>query len=217
MDNYYQQIEKLFFSMSERISFSVKVWRMVVILCLVLSIIFVSVLVYAGSQSDIQSKIGILDSKYLPIELGKGYEIVDQRDPRVLKAVLTNFVVGLRQVTLDRAYQEKRIRELSYYARSGTKAFEKIVQILGDEKLNPFYRVKEEIVNVKVESVKKETEVDYEVVWEELISGRSAGFFERKKFRGIIEVSFLDEFDEQFVLLNPIGLIVEEFNIFEER
>lgn len=204
-----------FLGVLDKVLSTVTVWKIISFLCLILAAVSIFGLIHVSSQSKVKTVLIVLDDKYNPI--GAYYDkggISKKADPRVLKAALANFVVSLREVTLDRANQDRSLRKLSLHVGKDSRAAQKVSQIYDNVETNPYDRAAKELVRVNILSVLDLTEDSYQVVWEESVFSRSSKkrvSLEQLKVR--IHFTFLKEVPPEIFLVNPIGLVITDFNM----
>jgi len=147
-------------------------WQVIGILSLLIALAAVGGMIHIGKQS-----------KYIPyvVEVDKlgrqqaagPVQAAAKADPRVIHAMVAEFITDARMVTPDMALQRHAVLRLYAKLSPNDPATPKMNEWLnGNKDSNPFTRAAKEIVNVEINTVIPQTADTWQVDWEETTRDR---------------------------------------------
>jgi len=131
-------------------------------------------------------------------------------DPRIVKALLVDWIWSARTVTPDGELQENLLKKAQSYTLG--QAREELVAHLAENR-NPYGVSAGDRVSVRVESVMPigESEKEWEVVWyERRRSDLDASTAE--KWKALVAITWKTPEREDYLALNPLGFRIETLN-----
>lgn len=150
-------------------------WEMIAILCLLIALASVGGIAYVGSQSKFIPFLYHVDPHGHATAIGP-VEMASQTDPRVLAAVIGDFIANARLVTVDAALQRKAVYQVYAMLSEQDPATSKMNHWMnGTEDSNPFTRAEKETVTVDISTVLPQTPETWEVTWMESVWDRKGG------------------------------------------
>ena len=165
-------------------------------------------------------------NKYIPyvIEVGNDGRVLNssiiksgtlEHNDKQINYFLTQFISNLSSVSSDENVQNNRIKSLNYFLTTNTQ--QKVMQFLNDENVKG--KVLEKMsANVEILSINPVPgqENSYQIRWN-IINFNKEGQIEKKEtYNGLFKVTFIKIKDEEKALNNPLGIIINDFNITKE-
>lgn len=128
----------------------------------------------------------------------------------MIKASLSNWIVGLREVSSDLFINQRNIKK-SFAMIERSSPAEK--QAIDDAKAsNPQIRAKTELVEVKVESILRQSESTLQIDWLEIIRNAQSGeIIKTIKNRGNINYKLAKNIGVSELIENPTGMRIGEW------
>ena len=134
----------------------------------------------------------------------------------VVRHQLAAFVRDWRSVSADRAAMDGRFRRIQYFLERNSPADLKVIEWARDPDTNPFELVKTWTVDVDVVAVNLLGGRSWLAEWTETRRNRGNGSPERggpRRLQGTFELGRRVVRDDAVLLQNPLGMVVEEFDI----
>ena len=195
---------------------AVKYWRNAALFFAALNLLVSGVAIYYASKPDRTPYVVSVDGIGQARLAGMAVEVGDWPD-RVVKAELARFVRHFRSVPADPAALHGNYSRIQSYLLRGSSAFAKVLQYGDDLRTNPFERVKTGTSSIKVVSVNQSEGSTYFVDWDEVQRNLAGEVMSQKRFRGSFVISQAKSLPREQLLVNPLGLIIEDFDIQELR
>lgn len=189
-------------------------WMRVALCSLGVSVVSVAGVVYIGSQSKLVPYVMKVDDTGRVTSVG----FPDQnnmKDPNVVRANLTDWVVWHRSVVADPSVQQLYAQKTYAFLLQGSSAKVTLDEwyLKGND---PFVRMQTGTVNVQVQSVLSLSDKTFQIDWTETSIdkvGRAisppAG---QPKFRALVTIE-TREVDSVTVLKNPLGIFIQTMSI----
>ena len=192
-----------------------RIWQIVALFCLIITIAAVGGIIHIGSQSKFIPYVVEVD------KLGQAavVRIADRTSPidgRVVHAQLASFIADARTVTPDVDLQKRAIFNVYAMLSPDDAATNKMNEWLnGKENDNPFVRAEKVTVSVEISSVLEQSPETWQVEWLENVRTRDGQPVESFRMRALIQIfvaaptveTTMDEIQR-----NPLGLFVKDFN-----
>lgn len=187
-------------------------WRNAALFFAGLSAAIGIVAVYYASKPERTPYVVAIDEVGQARLAGIALEISDWPDT-VVKAELARFVQNFRAVPADIAVIEGNYTQLQAFVRNGSSARAKILEYGDDLSTNPFRRSTRSTSSIKIVSVNQSEGRTYLVDWDETERTLSGEITSKTRFRGSFVVTQAENLPREQLLVNPLGLIVDDFDI----
>lgn len=200
----------------ERFSYhaqSARHWRLVALVALIGMIICAGYAVWAGVMSRHKPYLVMVD------ELGRATAATEVRTeedwpPKVIKRELLDFVSNFRSVPGDEYVLRANMRKVLKYTAPGLPADKMIRDIGLNKTIGPFTVFKTRTVSVEVISVNYVSGMSWLVEWRETTRNRNTGAISGVgRFKGTFVLQRAAELSPEVITDNPLGVIVEYFDI----
>ncbi|RRD40524.1 type IV secretion system protein [Leptotrichia sp. OH3620_COT-345] len=128
---------------------------------------------------------------------------------------LKKFIADTRTITLDRKIFESTIKNTNLFLTSETQ--KKVQSILSNEGVINFFDLKKtrEVEILSISAI-PETKNTYQVRWREKEYNENGTLTQRRNLNSILKINFFTPNKEQ-VSVNPIGMIITDFNLTQEN
>jgi len=194
---------------------SKQTWQVIGILSLLITLISVGGIIHIGSQS-----------KYIPYiievdKLGQAQALgpmtaASTANPKVLSAIVSQFIENARMVSPDIALQRKAIFSVyAHLAPNDPATFKMNEWLNGDTGSNPFERAKKEMVNIEIMSVLPQTSTTWQIDWTEEIRDRQGIKKQSAQMRALVTVYTADhspQIAEAQMRNNPLNIYIRDFS-----
>lgn len=191
-----------------------QMWQILGILSLLIALGSVAGLVVLSQQSKVIPYIVEVDK--LGHLAGAGVaQQTESVDPRIVKALLGDWISNIRMVTPDVELQRKAIFKVFALLHAGDPAYVMVTEFLnGDEKKNPFVRAQTQLVTADVDSLLQQTATSWQAEWVETTRDRSGNLqgppvHWRALFSLAVVPPASDAVDQQ-ILENPLGIFIKD-------
>jgi type IV secretory pathway TrbF-like protein len=182
---------------------------LIVIASLVLNLVLVAGIVFTASQKKwIPYVVAVNElGDALPVKRADAASPVDKR---IVRAQLARWIKNVRSVYLDQAAQKALVLDAYTSINRKAPAYGELNDYF--QKKDPFLRAQESLVKVSVESVMPISENTWRVEWKEQIRGRTDGkLVSELTYQATITTSVNPPEDEKNILMNPLGIYVDDF------
>lgn len=193
-----------------------RMWQVVAILSLMIVLAAVGGLIAVAKQSKFIPYIIEVD------QVGKANAMAPVNpttlaDPRVLKAVVSEFITDSRMVTPDIALQRAAIFRLYARLSPNDPATQKLGEWLnGSQEASPFSRAAKVMVSTQIKSVLPQTADTWQIDWVETTRDRQGTLVgEPMNMRALITIytaAHAPNVTEEQLLMNPLGVYVRDFS-----
>jgi type IV secretion system protein VirB5 len=191
-----------------------RLWRWIALLSLLIASVSVTGVIYFASQNKLIPYVVELNSDAEAIHIAKAEQMLPV-EKRVIRALLTQFVQDLRMVTADIAVQRRAIERLYAQLPQSSIAYRAINEWMRNN--IPFERAKTETVAIEVKRVQPIAGDTWRVDWIERTRTRKGDALPDKEWTATLRVDTGGDVDENSIMLNPIGLMVNEIDWMQEH
>ncbi len=190
-----------------------KRWRLFAMFSILLACICVFGVIYFASQNKLIPYVVEVDKRGATVTVYKNTQMRDI-NPVVVKAQLGQFIRDLRTVSADMTVQKQAINRLYTHLDNVSQATTVINQFFTNN--TPFKRAEKVIVSIDIKQILPLSEKTWQVEWSEHTFGRDGKSQGVKNYTATMTVSIGNQISEQSILLNPIGLMIEEIHWSED-
>lgn len=191
---------------------SAKNWRFAAIMLSLITLVLAAGIVYVSTQARFTPYIVEVD-KLGQVAHVAAAEKITYDNPRIIKAMLTGFVVNWRSVSPDTVIQKAATNRLYKFIPQGSPTLEKINAFYKD---NPPFTLAQSMT-VAIEPIGTPlplSEESWQVEWWETKRNLAGVTMGRSRYRAVLMVRFStpQNKDEALDLDNPIGLYVTDID-----
>lgn len=180
-------------------------WRTVAIISAFASLLATGGIVWLSAKSHVVPFVVLIDSLGRPMASGLA-EQTSVGDDRLRRAVLQDWLEGLRMVTTDGIAQRRAIDRVYAHIASGTNAQAFISEFYRNDP--PFKRAQTGSVSVEVKSVLPISDRSFEVDWIETSRDLYGNVNSTDHWKGSFTVALNPPTEERQARINPLGLYV---------
>lgn len=192
-----------------------KNWRMLTIILLFALLGSVAANVYQSTLTRIKPVVIEVDGYGVPAKLYAVDRTATKRSDLVAKSALARVVRAYRGVSTDADVMKLELSELLYFFNGTSLAYKKIASYIRGAETNPFKRAQNEVVNISIQNISKITSASWQIDWLETVTDRQGQITAKKELRAIAKTSFTENISAKMSLVNPLGIMIDEFNITE--
>jgi len=191
-------------------------WQVIGLLSLLIALAAIGGIIHIGSQSKFIPYIVQVDRHGQTLAVG-AVQPTTNTDPRIVYAMIAEFITDARTVTPDIALKRKMIFRLYGKLSRNDPATQKMDEWLGSsEENNPFKRAEKELVSIDIRSLIAQSADTWQVDWTESVRDRTGALQSAPQaMRAIVTVysvpTTAQTTDEQ-LRNNPLGLYVRDFS-----
>lgn len=186
-----------------------RAWRLVALVSLALATTGLGHAIFLSQTTRIIPYIVEVDRLGSPVAVGVP-ERIEYADPRVVRAILGNFIASFRAVTPDSVVQKQYIDRTYALLRASDPSTEKINAWFRSN--SPFEAARRSTVAVEVSNIVALSRQSYQIDWTEFERDRRGREIATRRYRGIATVTLTEPQDEAVIRLNPIGLYIRDFD-----
>lgn len=169
--------------------------------------------IWAAVSTEYTPYIVAVDGIGQPAPVLAPREITDWPDA-VVRHQLAAFLRDWRAVSRDRAAMEGRFRRIQYFLERNSAADLKVVAWARDPDTAPFEIAKTRTVDVEVVAVNLVGGRSWLAEWTETRRNRASGKAEApRRMQGTFVLGRRTIRDDAVILQNPLGLVIEDFDI----
>lgn len=191
-------------------------WQFIGILCLLITLVCLSGLIYISGKSQFIPYVVEVDS----LGQSRATQILYEAqpvDPRVIHATVANFIKDSRLVTPDVALQKDAIFNVYAMLLANQPATEKMNEYLNSsDKTTPFARAQTEIVSIDIKSVLPQTMETWQVDWIETVRSREGKLLKAPfMMRALVTIKIsppAPDTNEEQIRKNPLGIYITDFS-----
>jgi type IV secretion system protein TrbF len=180
-------------------------WRTVAMISALAALLATGGMVWLSAKSHVVPFVVLIDSLGRPVASGLA-EQTSVGDDRLRRAVLQDWLEGLRMVTTDGIAQRRAIDRVYAHIASGTNAQAFISEFYRNDP--PFKRAQTGTVSVEVKSVLPTSDRSFEVDWIETSRDLYGNVNSTDHWKGSFTVALNPPTDERQARINPLGLYV---------
>ncbi|MBF9051908.1 hypothetical protein GTA62_18490 [Roseobacter sp. HKCCD9010] len=188
-------------------------WRRIAFGSLALASVTIAFGIWAAVRSEYVPYIVAVDTLGRPQPVLSPRQIRDWPDP-VIRYTLSSFVRDWRSVSTDRSVMEGRLRSIQYFLEQNSAADRKIIEWARDPATSPFRTAETYSVDIVVASVVLVGGRSWLVEWTETRRDRSSGQSEPiQRYQATFVLGQRTVRDDRLLLENPLGMIIEDFDL----
>ncbi|WP_170565626.1 VirB8/TrbF family protein [Ruegeria atlantica] len=188
-------------------------WRWACFTALGLAALSILLAVWAAVSSRYVPHIVAVDELGQPQPVLAPKTITDWPDETV-RHVLASFVRDWRAVSIDAAVLRGRLERIRYFLETNSAAQTKIATWEGNRATNPFRVAEFRTVDVEVMSVNHVGGRSWIVEWVETYRDRGSGKLQQQlRYQGTFTTGQRHIRDERILLFNPMGMVIEDFDV----
>lgn len=192
-------------------------WQVIGLLSMLIALAAVGGLVYLSSQSRLVPYVVQVDKHGQALAQGP-LSATDRTDPRIVRAMVAEFISDARTVTPDTDLLRKNVFRLYAHLAANDPATARMNEWLNStEEASPFRRAAREMVSVDIQSTLPVSESTWQVDWSEQVRDRQGqpkgtAMTHRALLTVYSSPSVHAPSNEQALRNNPLGLFVREFS-----
>jgi len=190
-------------------------WQLIGILSMLLALAAISGVIHIGSQSKFIPYVVEVD-KFGQTRAQGAVQATTVADPRVLHALVADFIQDARMVTPDANLQAKAIYRLYARLLGASPALAKMNELMNLESTNPFKRAGKELVSVEIRTAIPQTQQTWQVEWTETVRDRKGALQGSPTvWRALVTVTqqaITPQTTDEELRNNPLGLYVQDFS-----
>ncbi len=194
-----------------KLSKAIKNWQCAFLSIFILFIISLGGIIKIGAKSHFVPYIVTVDNngeiQNLVKPLEEEYEVTSLQE----KSYLRKFLIDIRTISLDPVFFGKRYKEALRYTSSSTES--KLKDMYVEDDISK--KIKEKVTRtIEINSIVKVTGIDrtYKVTWNEKMF-QEGGKVGETKYEGIFSLKIVKPRTEKDLLINPLGITIEDINI----
>ena len=180
-------------------------WRTVAMISAFAALLATGGMVWLSAKSHVVPFVVLIDSLGRPVASGLA-EQTSVGDDRLRRAVIQDWLEGLRMVTTDGIVQRRAIDGVYAHIASGTNAQAFISEFYRNDP--PFKRAQTGTVSVEVKSVLPTSDRSFEVDWIETSRDLYGNVNSTDHWKGSFTVALNPPTEERQARINPLGLYV---------
>jgi type IV secretory pathway TrbF-like protein len=180
-------------------------WRTVAMISALAALLATGGMVWLSAKSHVVPFVVLIDSLGRPVASGLA-EQTSVGDDRLRRAVLQDWLEGLRMVTTDGVAQRRAIDRVYAHIASGTNAQAFISEFYRNDP--PFKRAQTGSVSVEVKSVLPTSDRSFEIDWIETSRDLYGNVNSTDHWKGSFTVALNPPTEERQARINPLGLYV---------
>ena len=185
------------------------IWKRVAFVCLLITVLAVGGLVYSASQNKFIPYLVAFDDRDRLRPLGTA-ERAAPVEARFQKALLAEFIEGLRSVVADGYVQRQRIHKAYAMLRTSDAATGMVSAYFQNR--SPYERAKTETVSVQLDTILPLTDQTWRLEWRETLRDRTGAETGTERWSATATVVIVPPSDEETILKNPAGLYVTDLS-----
>ena len=188
-------------------------WRQVAMASLGLAAVTTGFGIWAAVSTEYVPYVVAVDDLNRPVAALAPREIGDWPDA-VVRHELAAFLRDWRSVSTDRAAMEGRFRRIQYFLERNSAADLKVIEWARTPETSPFRLAETRTADVEVVAVNLVRGRTWLAEWTETRRSRGTGKAETpRRFQGTFVLGRRVVRDDAILLQNPLGMVVEDFDI----
>ena len=192
-------------------------WMRAAMAALAVAAVAVSFGIWAAVRAEYVPYIVAVDEIGRPAPVLAPRELGDWPDA-VVRHELAAFLRDWRSVSTDRAAMTGRLRRIQFFLERNSAADRKVVAWAQDRETSPFEVTKTHTVEVEVVSVNLVGGRSWIAEWTERPRSRSSGQTDPlRRYSGTFVLGQRRVRDDHVLLQNPLGMVIEDFDIVRVR
>ena len=188
-------------------------WRLAAMAALLVAAVSVGFGVWAAVRTEYVPYLVMVDELNRPAAALAPREITEWPD-QVVKQQLATFLRDWRSVSTDRTAMEGSLQRIQFFLEPNSAADRKVIAWARDPETNPFRLAETRTADVEVVAVNFLRGRSWLAEWTETRRNRGSGRIETvRRFQGTFVLGRRAVRDDAVLLHNPLGMIVEDFDI----
>lgn len=135
---------------------------------------------------------------------------ISQPNEKQIKAALRNWLIGARTVYVDRRAQDNLFKTTYAMTLPSSSAYQTLFEYHTAN--NPYVVAETTTIEVVVNSIRPISERTWLIEWTETRKDRSGRIMDSRVWQGSVTVAIVPPTEEAQIMVNPIGLFVEQFS-----
>jgi type IV secretion system protein VirB5 len=186
-------------------------WRLLAILEAVALIAAVCGLVYIAQESKLVPYVVAVD------KIGQAVAVqpadrASTIDPRVVRAMLANWIVDARSVSTDRIIERSYIDAVYNLIPADAASLGYLNDYYSNNGKSPYVRATKETDQIAIVSILPVSATSYEVQWTETLRDFHGHTTGTQSWAATLMIAFRAPTDEATILKNPLGLYITSVN-----
>lgn len=186
-------------------------WRLVALVALLISLVSIGGLVTLGASTKVVPYVAVIDELGNPLATGMA-QTSATNDPRVIRAVVGDFIKNFRSVTTDGYAQKELIRRTYSMLSAQDPSYRVMNEHFSSEQWDPFERATKITVSVEMSLILPLSNNSYRVEWNEIDRDRTGQIMNTHGYQANLTVKQSEELSGQEMLENPLGLYITEIH-----
>lgn len=182
-----------------------QMWRGMAYLLALIALVLIVGMVSIGYRSTTVPYVVAIDSIGRSIPVLPAQQVA-ANDVRLQAAAMFRWIIAARSVCVDPAVERRQIDDVYASVAAASAASQTLTDWFRSN--SPFDRMKNETVDVDVDSVVQQSKNSYEVVWKETERDLYGTLLGTHQYRGIITTVVQPVKDARQALLNPLGIYI---------
>ena len=188
-------------------------WRAAFFASALLCVVLASGLIYLSSRQHAVPYIIEVDRLGRVQHVGSVTQASSEEPGKeAVKYFLAQFVINVRSLPLDPVVLKKNW--LSAYDFVTERAHRELNNLARSSE--PFLRVSKETVSVDITSVVPVSEKSFQIQWEETLTNQFGAVTANPRYTGIFNILIDKPSTEEEIMKNPLGIMIDSFNISKQ-
>ena len=188
-------------------------WRRAAMAALLVAAVSVGFGVWAAVRTEYVPYLVMVDELNRPAAALAPREITEWPD-QVVKQQLATFLREWRSVSTDRTAMEGSLQRIQFFLERNSAADRKVIAWARDPETNPFRLAETRTADVEIVAVNFLRGRSWLAEWTETRRNRGSGRVETvRRFQGTFVLGRRAVRDDSVLLQNPLGMVVEDFDI----
>lgn len=184
-------------------------WRLVALMSLIIGTVSVGGVVYLGSQNRLVPYVVEVDTLGSAVAVRRA-DVATMPNERIIRAQLARWVSNVRSVYVDASAERQVLKEAYGMINRKGQAYTALNDYF--RKNDPFQRATTESAGVEVRSVLPVSAQTWRVEWREIRRSRNGEVAADESWEAMISVTSVPPQDEGTILVNPMGIYINDFS-----
>ena len=185
-----------------------KNWRLAALSAMALAAILAGGLIFQSAKSTVVPYVVQVNSDGIVQAAGPARQVNYRPGKPVIEHFLVQFVTNVRSLPLDQVVAKNQwLSAYEYLRKSAANTLNEIAV-----REQPFSRIGQETVAVRIKSVVSLSRDSYQVRWEETSFSKEGVSTGVRGMTGIFYIEVVPPTDEKKLRANPLGLFIKQFS-----
>lgn len=185
-----------------------KNWRLAALATIAYATLATAGLLFQSTKATVTPYVVQVNSDGVVQAVGPAQQTSYQPARPVIEYFIVQFVTNVRSLPLDPVLAKSHwLSAYSFLTKSAANTLSEIAV-----REQPFAKIGEETVDVRIKSVLPLTRESYQVRWEETSFGKEGVSLAVKGMTGIFYIELAPPTDEKKLKANPLGLFIRQFS-----